>query len=110
MDTAYWEFAEPIDAAEETDDWEKFAQAFEEIHASLTIPMEELAEKFRQLLYLGVPGFAWKREPWVPPERPEKLRGLWQYGPARVVMEPPGGVLYLKCSRRFKKGARSEPT
>ena len=40
----------------------------------------------------------------------EKLRGLRQYGPARVVTEPPGGVLYLKCARRFKKGSRSDHT
>lgn len=97
--------------AEEIDAWD-FEQALAELRAELEIVGEQAEEVYRNLR--NVIGYAgcwnWKREPWVPSERPEKLRGIRQYRPARVVAEPPGGVLYLKCSRRFKKGARSEPT
>lgn len=30
--------------------------------------------------------------------------------PGAGLTGPPGGVLWLKCARRFKKGGRSEPT
>lgn len=97
--------------AEETDAWD-LAQMWAEFRAELEITGEQAEEVYRNLRRLiGYAGcWNWKREPWAPPERPEKLRGLRQYGPARVVAEPPGGVLWLKCARRFKKGGRSEPT
>lgn len=101
--------------AEETDVWDlaqMWAGLRAEFRAEFEIAGEQAEEVYRTLHRLiGYAGcWNWKREPWVPPERPEKLRGLRQYGPARVVAEPPGGVLWLKCARRFKKGGRSEPT
>lgn len=101
--------------AEETDAWDleqTWAELRSEFRAELEITGEQAKEVYRNLRrVIGYAGcWNWKREPWVPPERPEKLRGMRQYGPARVVAEPPGGVLWLKCARRFKKGARSEPT
>lgn len=96
---------------EETDAWD-LEQMWAEFRAELEIVGEQAEEVYRNLR--RVIGHAWcwnwKREPWVPPDRPEKLRGLRQYGPAQVVTEPPGGVLYLKCARRFKKGSRSDHT
>ena len=71
--------------AEEADAWD-LAQMWAEFRAELEITGEQAEEVYRN------------------------LRGLRQYGPARVVAEPPGGVLWLKCARRFKKGGRSEPT
>ena len=77
-----------------------------------TVEMDE--ELHRALVQWATAGrcgdWRWKREPWVPPARPEKLRGLRQYADAKVIPTPPGGVLWLKCARRFKKGARSEPS
>lgn len=105
--------------AEETDAWD-LAQMWAEFRAELRAELraefeivgEQAEEVYRNLRRLiGYAGcWNWKREPWVPPKRPEKLRGIRQYGPARVVAEPPGGVLWLKCSRRFKKGSRSDHT
>lgn len=108
--------AAPADVqAEETDVWDlaqMWAEFRAEFRAEFEITGEQAEEVYRNLRrVIGYAGcWNWKREPWVPPERPEKLRGLRQYGPARVVTEPPGGVLWLKCARRFKKGGRSEPT
>lgn len=90
---------------QETEAWD-LAQMWAEFRAELEI---EVYRNLRRVIgYAGC--WNWKREPWAPPDRPEKLRGLRQYGPARVVTEPPGGVLYLKCARRFKKGSRSDHT
>lgn len=106
----------PADVQEEETDALDLAQMWAglraEFRAEFEIAGEQAEEVYRTLRRLiGYAGcWNWKREPWVPPERPEKLRGLWQYGPAQVVTEPPGGVLWLKCARRFKKGGRSEPT
>lgn len=94
---------ELIKAIEEIEAWRK-----EQLAASETIEEEIVSESCWWIHTAG--DWAWKREPWAPPDRPEKLRGLRQYGPARVVTEPPGGVLWLKCSRRFKKGSRSDHT
>lgn len=101
--------------AEETDAWDleqTWAELRSEFREELEITGEQAKEVYRNLRrVIGYAGcWNWKREPWVPPERPEKLRGMRQYGPARVVAEPPGGVLWLKCARRFKKGARSDHT
>lgn len=108
--------AAPADVqAEETDVWDlaqMWAEFRAEFRAEFEITGEQAEEVYRNLRRLiGYAGcWNWKREPWMPPARPEKLRGLRQYGPARVVAEPPGGVLWLKCARRFKKGGRSEHT
>ena len=76
---------------------------------------EEIDEElYRALVQWETAGrcgdWRWKREPWVPPARPEKLRGLRQYADAKVIPTPPGGELHLKCARRCEKGARTEPT
>lgn len=96
---------------QETDAWD-LEQIWAELRAELEIVGEQAKEVHRNLRrVIGYAGcWNWKREPWAPPDRPEKLRGLRQYGPARVVTEPPGGELYLKCARRFKKSSRSDHT
>lgn len=68
--------------AEEADAWD-LAQMWAEFRAELEITGEQAEEVYRNLRRLiGYAGcWNWKREPWVPPERPEKLRGLRQYGP-----------------------------
>ena len=71
--------------------------------------VEEVHRNLRRVI--GYAGYwNWKREPWVPPARPEKLRGLRQQAAAKAIPTPPGGVLWLKCARRFKKGSRSDHT
>ena len=105
--------AEETDAWDSAQTWEEFRAAFQaEFRAELEITGEQAEEVYRNLRrVIGYAGcWNWKREPWVPPERPEKLRGLRQYAAAKVIPTPPGGVLWLKCARRFKKGGRSEPT
>lgn len=102
----------PADVQTEETDAGDLAQMRAEFRAELEIVGEQAKEVYRNLRrVIGYAGcWNWKREPWAPSDRPEKLRGLRQYGPARVVTEPPGGVLYLKCARRFKKGSRSDHT
>lgn len=77
--------------AEETDAWD-LAQMWAEFRAELEIAGEQAEEVYRNLRrVIGYAGcWNWKREPWVPPERPEKLRGCgstarrgwWQSRPA----------------------------
>lgn len=112
LDIQATEIVAPEDVQQqETDAWD-LAQMRAELRAELEIVGEQAKEVYRNLRrVIGYAGcWNWKREPWAPPDRPEKLRGLRQQGPARVVTEPPGGVLYLKCARRFKKGSRSDHT
>lgn len=112
LDIQATEIVAPEDAQQqETDAWD-LEQMWAEFRAELEIVGEQAEEVYRNLRrVIGYAGcWNWKREPWAQPDRPEKLRGLRQYGPARVVTEPPGGVLYLKCARRFKKGSRSDHT
>lgn len=63
--------------AEETDAWD-LAQMWAEFRAELEITGEQAEKVYRNLRrVIGYAGcWNWKREPWVPPERPEKLRGL----------------------------------
>lgn len=106
------QFDTPPAETVDTDAYLEFVVALEKFKTSMEFLGEDIKELYRRLRKaLGNAGdWRWKREPWAPPDRPEKLRGLRQYGPARVVTEPPGGVLYLKCARRFKKGSRSDHT
>lgn len=88
--------------AEETDAWD-LAQMWAEFRAELEITGEQAKEAYRKLRRLiGYAGcWNWKREPWVPPERPEKLRGLRQYGPARVAIDTGKGAANVKLGSMF---------
>lgn len=90
LDIQATEITAPEDVQQqETDAWD-LAQMWAEFRAELEIVGEKVKEVYRNLrLVIGYAGcWNWKREPWA----------------------PPGGVLYLKCTRRFKKGSRSDHT
>ncbi len=103
LDIQATEIVAPEDVQQqETDAWD-LAQMRAELRAELEIVGEQAKEVYRNLRrVIGYAGcWNWKREPWAPPDRPEKLRGLRQYGPARVVTEPPGAGAVLKMRTAF---------
>lgn len=95
LDIQATEITAPEDVQQqETDAWD-LAQMWAELRAELEIVGEQAKEVYRNLRrVIGYAGcWNWKREPWAPPDRPEKLRGLRQL-PRKLF--PPREVNSLK--------------